>query len=138
MVGSLRRRISSFRLWIGRSFRPTVDTESAEGAECGTGTALQGRVAFQDDDVAAFLNVKFAYPSAPATTVCAVEELRIRDGVTALVGPSGSGKSTLFGLLQRFYQPNDGRVLLLGQDLRVVDLGMMKMMSMMRHFCIAL
>jgi ABC-type multidrug transport system fused ATPase/permease subunit len=34
-----------------------------------------------------------------------------------LVGPSGSGKSTLFGLLQRFYDVQYGRILIHGQDI---------------------
>ena len=38
--------------------------------------------------------------------------------VTALVGPSGSGKSTVAALLQRFYDPQDGAVLLNGVDVR--------------------
>ena len=34
----------------------------------------------------------------------------------ALVGPSGSGKSTIVALLQRFYDPQAGAVLLAGRD----------------------
>jgi ATP-binding cassette subfamily B protein len=34
-----------------------------------------------------------------------------------LVGPSGSGKSTLFGLMQRFYDVQEGRILIHGQDI---------------------
>ena len=34
-----------------------------------------------------------------------------------LVGPSGSGKSTLFGLIQRFYDVQGGRILIHGQDI---------------------
>ena len=37
---------------------------------------------------------------------------------TALVGQSGGGKSTLFGLMMRFYDPNEGRIEIDGQDLR--------------------
>ncbi len=50
-------------------------------------------------------------------------DLRLAPGqVTALVGESGCGKSTLAGLLQRVYEPTEGRVLLGGVDLRNVDL----------------
>jgi ATP-binding cassette subfamily B protein len=41
--------------------------------------------------------------------------------VTALVGPTASGKSTLAGLLARFYDPDQGEILIDGQDLREVD-----------------
>lgn len=42
--------------------------------------------------------------------------------VTALVGPSGSGKSTTVGLLERFYTPVGGQILLDGQDIQDLDL----------------
>jgi subfamily B ATP-binding cassette protein MsbA len=41
--------------------------------------------------------------------------------VVALVGPSGSGKSTLIALIPRFYDPQQGRVLLDGQDIRHIE-----------------
>ena len=41
---------------------------------------------------------------------------------TALVGPSGSGKSTIVQLLERFYDPDEGTVLVDGQDLKTVNL----------------
>ncbi|MNK61514.1 Multidrug resistance ABC transporter ATP-binding/permease protein BmrA [compost metagenome] len=37
--------------------------------------------------------------------------------ITAIVGPSGSGKTTLFSLLERFYKPNEGRILLGNQPI---------------------
>jgi len=39
-------------------------------------------------------------------------------GMTAFVGPSGAGKTTVFSLIERFYEPNSGRVLLDGTDVR--------------------
>jgi len=49
-------------------------------------------------------------------------DLRVDSGAyVALVGPSGSGKSTALQLLSRFYDPEEGRVALDGQDLRQLD-----------------
>jgi ABC-type multidrug transport system fused ATPase/permease subunit len=39
-------------------------------------------------------------------------------GMTAFVGPSGAGKTTVFSLIERFYEPESGRVLLDGTDVR--------------------
>ncbi|POA82126.1 ABC transporter ATP-binding protein [Pseudomonas sp. FW305-E2] len=66
--------------------------------------------------------VVFAYPSRP--TVAAVDglSLTIEPGQTvALVGPSGAGKSTLFDLLLRFYDPQQGRILLDGRPVTACD-----------------
>lgn len=47
----------------------------------------------------------------------------VRSGeVVALVGPSGAGKSTIINLIPRFYDPDEGRVLLDGIDLREYEL----------------
>ncbi|MGI5283337.1 ABC transporter ATP-binding protein [Nonomuraea polychroma] len=44
-------------------------------------------------------------------------------GLTALVGPSGAGKSTVFGLLERFYDHQDGAIVIGGRDIRDWPLG---------------
>ncbi|XP_063147256.1 antigen peptide transporter 2-like [Candoia aspera] len=58
-------------------------------------------------------NVSFFYPNSGNSLVLKGVSLELLPGrVTALVGPSGSGKSTVVALLQRFYEPQQGRVLL--------------------------
>lgn len=69
-----------------------------------------------------FRNITFQYPSRPESTVLQNVSLTIPAGkVTALVGASGSGKSTFVNLLQRFYQPTEGVVLIDGHDISQLD-----------------
>jgi ATP-binding cassette subfamily B protein len=67
----------------------------------------------------AFENVAFRYPDGRKVfeNLTLVLEPGQRVG---LVGPSGSGKSTLFTLVQRFYDVQQGRILIDGQDIRQV------------------
>ncbi|KAJ5610137.1 hypothetical protein N7510_006856 [Penicillium lagena] len=70
-----------------------------------------------------FRNVKHIYPSRPEVTVMEDISLSIPAGkTTALVGPSGSGKSTIVGLVERFYLPVGGTVLLDGHDIQGLNL----------------
>ncbi|CAH9090757.1 unnamed protein product [Cuscuta europaea] len=70
-----------------------------------------------------FKHVQFAYPSRPETTILKNFNLRIPAGKKmALVGGSGSGKSTTVALLQRFYDPLRGEVLLDGISLDKINL----------------
>ncbi|CAN1352883.1 ABC transporter B family member 19 [Linum perenne] len=67
--------------------------------------------------------VTFSYPSRPEVTVLKDFSLKIKGGsMVALVGGSGSGKSTVIWLVQRFYDPNQGKVKLGGIDLRELEL----------------
>ncbi|HSO47799.1 MAG TPA: glucan ABC transporter ATP-binding protein/ permease [Rhizobiaceae bacterium] len=73
------------------------------------------------DGSVAFENVSFTYPGA-ATGLKEIN-LTVPAGKTvAIVGPTGSGKTTLVNLLQRTYEPDDGRILIDGQDVREVSL----------------
>ena len=63
-----------------------------------------------------FDNVSFRYPDG--REVFSKLNLHIESGQrVGLVGPSGSGKSTLFGLMQRFYDVQEGRISIHGQDI---------------------
>jgi ATP-binding cassette subfamily B protein len=66
--------------------------------------------------------VTFAYPSRPADPALSALTLSVAAGErVALVGPSGAGKTTVFQLLLRFYDPQAGRVLIDGVDVRAAD-----------------
>ncbi|WP_133499135.1 ABC transporter ATP-binding protein [Cognatilysobacter terrigena] len=69
-----------------------------------------------------FDNVGFRYPDAERWALRGLEfELRAGE-VLALVGENGAGKTTLVKLLARLYDPDEGRILLDGRDLRDYDL----------------
>jgi len=69
-----------------------------------------------------FEGVDFRYPSRPDVAAIHDLNLRVSPGERlAVVGPSGAGKSTLFQLAQRFHDPDKGRILMDGVDLRDAD-----------------
>ncbi|EPS61919.1 hypothetical protein M569_12874 [Genlisea aurea] len=68
-------------------------------------------------------HVDFAYPSRPDVLVFKDLNLRIRAGQSqALVGASGSGKSSVIALIERFYDPIAGKVMIDGKDIRKLNL----------------
>ena len=70
----------------------------------------RGHVEFQD--------VTFQYPGAEEPALTGVSFTALPGEVTAIIGGTGSGKSTLAGLIPRFYDVNQGRVLVDGVDVR--------------------
>jgi ATP-binding cassette subfamily C protein len=84
--------------------------------EPGAGTAVRSpgtgpaAVTFQD--------VHFRYRTGHPQVHHGVTFIIAPRGMTAFVGPSGAGKTTVFSLIERFYEPVAGRVLLDGRDVR--------------------
>jgi ATP-binding cassette subfamily B protein len=72
--------------------------------------AKKGYVEFQD--------VTFRYPGAEEPAISGVSFAARPGEVTAIIGGTGSGKSALVGLIPRFYDVNEGRVLVDGVDVR--------------------
>ena len=76
---------------------------------------MKGEIEFKD--------VTFYYPSRPDSKVlkslCAKFEL---GKTTAIVGPSGAGKSSIALMIERFYEPNEGEVLIDGKPLKSLNL----------------
>jgi ATP-binding cassette subfamily B (MDR/TAP) protein 1 len=75
---------------------------------------IEGRIHFE--------SVSFCYPTRPEHSVLNAFNLSIEPGqYIAFVGPSGGGKSTLIALLERFFDPAHGRILVDGQDISALD-----------------
>uniref|UniRef100_A0A672QK42 ATP-binding cassette sub-family B member 5 n=1 Tax=Sinocyclocheilus grahami TaxID=75366 RepID=A0A672QK42_SINGR len=85
---------------------PAIDNASEDGDKP---DKFEGNVSFED--------VRFNYPSRPDVPVLQGLRLRVKKGQTlALVGSSGCGKSTTIQLLERFYDPQQGKVMLDDND----------------------
>ncbi|CAN1243086.1 Putative multidrug resistance protein [Linum perenne] len=91
---------------------PHIDSEEKKGKAL---SHVRGEVVFRD--------IHFCYPSRPDTPVLQGLNLTVPAGQTVgLVGGSGSGKSTIISLLQRFYDPVGGEILLDGHTIKKLQL----------------
>ncbi|CAH1397294.1 unnamed protein product [Nezara viridula] len=80
---------------------------------------IKGNIQFKD--------VVFSYPARGHTQVLTGFSLEVTQGRTvALVGGSGSGKSTVIALLERFYNPNKGHILIDGTDIAKINVGYLR------------
>ncbi|PBB26448.1 MULTISPECIES: ABC transporter transmembrane domain-containing protein [unclassified Mesorhizobium] len=69
-----------------------------------------------------FDDVSFSYPARPDRAAVHGLSFHVMPGETvAIVGPSGAGKSTVFSLILRFYDPETGKIMIDGVDVREAD-----------------
>src|SRR5438034_182505 len=91
---------------------PGVRPASDRGQTASQTSSQTGTVEFQ--------SVTFQYPGAEEPALAGVSFTAHPGEITAIVGGTGSGKSTLAGLIPRFYDVNQGRVLVDGVDVRAM------------------
>ncbi len=125
-VGSIAEVFGQLKRAAGASerIRELLVTVSEIRSPALAPAGMQVKPIDQVDEFAIQLDaVSFSYPTRPLSKSLDGFSLAVKPGeVVALVGPSGAGKSTVFQLLLRFYDPQSGRVIVDGSDVRQVDL----------------
>ncbi|KAJ4775062.1 ABC transporter B family member 21 [Rhynchospora pubera] len=103
---------AAYKMFETINRKPYIDSYSEKGKKLDD---VRGDIDFCD--------VYFSYPTRPHELIFKGFSLSISSGTTvALVGQSGSGKSTVISLIERFYDPQSGQVLIDGVDLREFQL----------------
>lgn len=114
-LGSLQVNITGSLALFGRVFQYIdLPADVADAPDARPLETVATAITFED--------VTFTYPGARGP---ALQEVSFHAGagqLVALVGPSGAGKTTVTSLLARFYDPQEGRVCIDGQDIRDVAL----------------
>jgi len=115
-LGMMAPSIMSLSLGRGAAYeifqiidrKSKIDSLSTEGLKPET---CQGNISMKD--------LKFTYPSRPDAQILKGVSVEVKSGQTiALVGKSGSGKSTIIGLLERFYDIDEGSITIDGNPIK--------------------
>ncbi|TVU32270.1 hypothetical protein EJB05_23994 [Eragrostis curvula] len=105
-------RIAAYKMFATIYRNPEIDANDKNGLVLEN---FVGSVELKD--------VHFSYPARPEQQIFCGFSITIPTGMTmALVGESGSGKSTVISLVERFYDPQSGEVLLDGVNLKLLNL----------------
>ncbi|XP_076946969.1 ABC transporter B family member 1-like [Bidens hawaiensis] len=112
MSAFAKARVAAAKIFQIIDHKSSVDKNAESGVEL---DSVSGLVELK--------NVNFAYPSRPDVKILNNFSLSVPAGKTiALVGSSGSGKSTVVSLIERFYDPTSGQVMLDGHDIKELKL----------------
>ncbi|XP_019241446.1 PREDICTED: ABC transporter B family member 1-like, partial [Nicotiana attenuata] len=112
MTAFAKARVAAAKIFRIIDHKPSVDRNAKTGLEL---DSVSGQLELKD--------VKFSYPSRPDIKILDNFNLIVPAGKTiALVGSSGSGKSTVVSLIERFYDPTSGQLLLDGNDIKTLKL----------------
>ena len=113
VIGDLQRAAGATERLMELLHAPSEIVSPAQPREFAL--PLRGEISVQ--------GLRYCYPSRPQSAALDGLDLHVQAGSSvALVGPSGAGKSTLFDMLLRFYDPQQGRILVDGIDIRELDL----------------
>ncbi|KAF5475222.1 hypothetical protein F2P56_007052 [Juglans regia] len=103
---------AAYKMFETINRQPKIDVYDTSGAML---EDIKGEIELKD--------VYFRYPARPDVQIFSGFSLYVPSGKTvALVGQSGSGKSTVIGLVERFYDPDAGEVLIDGVNLKQLQL----------------
>ncbi|KAF7146796.1 hypothetical protein RHSIM_Rhsim04G0106400 [Rhododendron simsii] len=103
---------AAFKMFETINRKPEIDAYDIKGKKLDD---IRGDIELRD--------VCFSYPTRPDEQIFSGFSLSIPSGMTAaMVGQSGSGKSTVISLIQRFYDPQSGEVLIDGINLKEFQL----------------
>ncbi|KAL8036238.1 hypothetical protein ABFX02_12G146000 [Erythranthe guttata] len=112
MAAFAKARAAAAKIFRVIDHKPSVERNKESGLEL---ESITGQLELK--------NVIFSYPTRPESRVLNKFSLIVPAGKTiALVGSSGSGKSTVVSLIERFYDPSSGKVMLDGHDIKRLKL----------------